>query len=315
VLASAVWSERARERIATLYGSHRSCPFGICASGPDIPLEQLYLQAERHWNHGVRSFEIRATDPVPILGSLLEELTREERAPDRIRFRPSPQVLRQREKQLIELLEAYPQVRFELSGLEFFLAGRPLGQPRRDTSQWEARAIARLLRRLSDRAPNLDATSGHELYLFDPYTTLEEILDALQVIEEDAPFLKAQVSANRPLLIGSRFSPIARQIHRDGLLSLDGPYGLGYRFASEELPVYRDLVARGLAPLLEAVGRLRRPPQERDRLAIEGRFRWFRELARFVISRRGHDRPATDGWGQVLAAVTGELGLDQIRRR
>lgn len=309
------WSERAWNRVALPYALPRSCPFGICPASAEIPFEHVQLQAEQFWNHGVRSFEIRATNPLPVVEKLLETLVRKDRVPERILFRPAPRALRQCEAGLIKLLEAHPQVRFELTGLEFFLAGRFLGQPHFDTSQWEARSIARLLRRLADRASNLDSTSRHELHLFDPYTTLEEILDALQVIEEDAPFLKRALSAEQPLLVASRFSPIAQQIRRDGLLSLDGPFGLGFQFASEEIPVYRDLVARGLAPLLEAVGRLRRPPEERDRLAVEGRFRWFRELARFVISRRGGDRPATDGWGQVLAAVTGDLGLDQIRRR
>ena len=308
------WSERARTRLLDHHAA-QSCPYGICPAPAAISLEQVNLQSDHLWSQGVRSFEIRAVHPLPALKSLLEHLAKEDKVPEQIRFRPSPRSLRQSEAGLLQIFEQHPRVRFHLAGLEFFLAGRALGQTQFDTSQWEARSIARLLRRLDDRAPNLDATIEHTLHLFDPYTTLEEILDALQVIEEDAPFLKAALSTDRPLLIASRLSPIARRIEQDGLLSQDGPFGLGYRFASDEIPVYRDLASRGLAPLLEAIGRLRLPPPERDRLAVEGRFRWFRELARFVISRRRADRPPTDGWGQVLAGVTRDLGLDQLRRR
>jgi hypothetical protein len=70
-----------------------------------------------------------------------------------------------------------------------------------------------------------------------------------------------------------------------------------------------------MAPLLEAVGRLRLPPAERDRMAVEGRFRWFRELARFIVSERGQGNDPAGGWGRVLAGVTGELGLDRTRPR
>jgi hypothetical protein len=309
------WSERSFQRVSQIYSRDPLCPFGICPPSATIPFEQVLLQAEHFWNQGVRSFEVQAPDPFATAAQLLEVLEKTDRVPEKVRLRPSTRALRRCEPVLTRLLQAHPQVRFEIGGMEFFLAGRLPGLPHFDTSQWESRWIARVLARLGDRAPNLDAVHHHELRLFDPYSTLEEILDTLQVIEEDAPFLKATLSVDAPLLVASPYAPIGRTIRHDELLALDGPFGLGVRFASEEVPLYRDLVARGLAPLLEAVGRLRLPPPERDRLALEGRFRWFRELARFMVSRRGHDRPATDGWGQVLAAVTAQLGLDRARPR
>jgi hypothetical protein len=63
--------------------------------------------------------------------------------------------------------------------------------------------------------------------------------------------------------------------------------------------------------LLESIGRLWVQSEGREALVAEGGFRWFRELARFLIESRGSSKRAEDGWGRVLAAVLRELERDR----
>jgi hypothetical protein len=297
-------------------GSGGACRYGLCPVPREVPFDRVLAQADHWWSQGARAFELLGPDPFAHAESLLGHLARQDRRPERVVLSPSLPALRQHEAMILRLHAAHPATAVEVTGLSFFLAGRPLGFPGVDTSQWEARRIARVLRRIEEGADaRLSVLAGHDLRLLDPYSTLEEVLDSLQAVEEDAPFLKASLEVEEPVLPATTGSAVAIQWDADGLAVSGRSLGISFGYRSPEIPLYRDLLARGMAPLLEAVGRLRLPPSERDRLAVEGRFRWFRELARFIVSKRGGKSDPADGWGRVLAGVTGELGLDRARPR
>jgi hypothetical protein len=323
----AEYTARAWNRVRQIYLDPRgACPFcGLLprpAGTNGVPsTETATLLAEQiHWlwTRGQREFAIRGRDPFPALKELIERLRSGRRLPRRLRLQVPVAVLRKREPMILELVRIAAQndLRIALTGIPFdsFL-DRALALHGHGVTHWENRRAARFLRHLERTHPGtVEATRGHRLVLFDPWTRLDELLENLSAIEEDAPFLKTAVQLDSRWTPDSPYSPVARRARADGLLrSLPGPGGLEYDFAHPEIPLFLDLAARGLAPLLEAIGRMRLHDRARRRFVVEGRFRWFRELALYLQATAGTGRRPEDGWGQVLASVAGELGLDAAR--
>ncbi|MCC7141596.1 MAG: hypothetical protein IT349_05785 [Candidatus Eisenbacteria bacterium] len=321
-LRPAAYDDRAWQRVREIYlDDVAACTFCVFRYQPFDPtptasaVETLMEQVSYLWPLGVRSFAIQSENPFRFVEPLLDAMRRRGWKPEEIRLRTMVSVLKAQETRVEEVLRctAAAGVRVSITqvGFESFV-DRTLALFHKGVTSHENRRIARFLRRL-DRAADgrIRTVHGHGLILFDPWTTLEELETNLEAIEADAPFLKRAVNLDAKLYLYSPYTPIARVVRAAGLLTRsDYEFGYDFDYADPDLPIFRDLCARGFAPLLEAIGRRRLEPQVRRRLSIEGRFRWFRELAGHIRAQRANRADPERGWSPVLAEVIRGLGLE-----
>lgn len=314
--------ERAWQRVRELYlDDVAACTFCVFRYQPFTPgptrvgVEAMMAQVDHLWPLGVRSFAIQSENPFRFVEPLLEAMRARGWRPEEIRLRSMVSVLKAQEAQIEEVLRRAAASGVNISitqvGFESFV-DRTLGLFHKGVTSHENRRIARFLRRL-DRAADgrIRTIHGHGLILFDPWTTLEELETNLDAIETDAPFLKRAVSLEAKLYLYSPYAPIARVVRQAGLLTRSAyEFGYDFNYADPDLALFRDLCARGFAPLLEAIGRRRLEPAARRRLSVEGRFRWFRELAAHIRAQRANGSDPEKSWGPVLAEVIRGLGLE-----
>jgi hypothetical protein len=263
---------------------------------------------------GHRSLVVQAQDPGPLLLPWLRELSRTDLRPQEVVLSPSIRVLRRSEGIRQEILGAAQlSERLTLQGIEFAnFDDRSLRLQGLGETHWDQRWVARLLCELDGSFDGrIAATTGHRLSLFDPWLGPRELLESLVAVEEDAPFLKAQVHSDASLRIPSRHGSLGRRIEEAGLLSA-GRAGSGWEFRFEDprMQSFHELSQQGLGPLVESVGRLRLSPEARQLAIVEARFRWFRQLAEaFETDPDGSGA----SWGKVLAAVTRQVAVDMRR--
>ncbi|MFN8546872.1 MAG: hypothetical protein U0527_02580 [Candidatus Eisenbacteria bacterium] len=318
-LRPANYTDRAWARLVETYlDDSAACSFcifryqGFQAAPLARQIELLLPQVESLWAQGIRSFALQSESPFRLLGPLVEALVGAGMRPEELRLRTMVTVLRAQETAIEEALAAVAARGIAVSitqvGFESFV-DRSLALFHKGVTSHDNRRAARFLRRI-DRGGGgrIRTVHGHGLILFDPWTTLGELLENLEAIESDAPFLKKAVSLDSKLYLYSPYAPVARLVRAAGLLvESEYEFGLDYRFLDPEVERFRELCSRGLAPLLEAVGRRPLEPELRARLAIEARFRWFRELASSLL---GESPSAGRHWGHVLAEVIRGLGLE-----
>lgn len=322
VLRPAGYTDRAWARVVRLYlDDVEACSFCIFRfqsfTSPRVEqsVEYLLTQTRYYWEAGLRSFALQSENPFRVLRPFWQALRAEGRAPEELRLRTMVSILKSHESEISNLLHeiASEGTRIEVTqvGFESFV-DRSLRLFHKGVSNWDNRRAARFLQSLDRQAGGRIRTiHGHGLILFDPWTTLEELEENLDAIEQDAPFLKGAVALDSKLYLYSRYAPIAREVRSAGLLEETSfEFGLDYRYAHEETTLFREIASLGLAPLLESVGRMKIDGVNRRRLAIEGRFRWFRELARHVRAERAARQEPRRSWGQVLASVIRGLGLE-----
>ena len=268
------------------------------------------------WDEGVRHFRFICASPFSAWSQWFEHLRRLDTLPKEVEFSPSVDSLRAAQSGLDGLLATATRlgIRIVFSEIPFLSfvdrSARLYGVTR---SHWETRAVARMLRQLDGRHGEHDLLSGgHRLSLFDPWTSIEDLLDELQAIDEDAPFLKDNIDLDSSLLIRSQNSTVAERADRDSLLDRrEGGTGLCFRFADTRVEQFRSLYPSGLVPLFEAVGRMRLDGEVHDETMIEARFRWARELALSLQESPGEEGPAA--WGRIVARVVQSLQVDRPR--
>ena len=321
-LRPAGYSDRAWSRVVETYlDGAAACSFCIFRYQTYTPgktaqaIEALMTQIDYLWAQGIRSFAIQSESPFRLLDPLLEALAKDGKRPEELRLRTMVTVLKAQETAieaaLARVAEAGIGVSITQVGFESFV-DRSLTLFHKGVSSHENRRAARFLRRL-DRGGQgrIRTIHGHGLILFDPWTTLDELLENLDAIDSDAPFLKKAVSLDSKLYLYSPYAPVARIVRSAGLMT-ETPYefGLDFRFVDPAIDRFRDLCGRGLAPLLEAMGRMKLAPELRARLAIEARFRWFRELATYLRDEGPRASEGGKSWGHILAEVIHGLGLE-----
>ena len=313
------YTGRAWQRVVDTYlEDSAACSFcifryqGFQAGSIARQIELLLPQVRYLWSEGIRSFALQSESPFRLVGPLIDAMLQAGMRPEEMRLRTMVTVLRAQEETITETLARIAELGVAVSitqvGFESFV-DRALALYHKGVTNHENRRAARFLRRL-DRSGGgrVRTVHGHGLILFDPWTTLPELLENLEAIESDAPFLKKAVSLDSKLVLYSPYAPVARRVRAAGLLvESEYEFGLDYRFVDPEVERFRELCSRGLAPLLEAVGRRSLEPELRARLGIEARFRWFRELASAMVGESGS---SGRHWGHVLAEVIRGLGLE-----
>lgn len=316
------YTDRAWERVARTYlDDAAACSFCIFRYQPfDIgpterTVELLMTQLRYLWGEGIRSFALQSENPFRVVRPFVEAAVKDGRLPQELRLRTMVSVLkahpRQTEQTLHEIAARGVQVEVTQVGFESF-SDRALQTFHKGVTSWENRKVAQQLARWHGAVEGrLRTIWGHGLILFDPWTTLEELAENLEAIEHDAPFLKSTIALDSKLYLYSPYAPVARLVRADGLLvETEGEFGLDFRYRHEEVVVFREIVAAGLAPLLEATGRAGTDARERRARMIEGRYRWFAAALAHTREAIASGRDPRSDWGQTLAQVLHELGAD-----
>lgn len=278
----------------------------------DPTTERILDQVRQWYRLGTRRFVIDSPDPWRPLLAAVQRLDGDSAEGVRFEVTSSLASLRLEERTIRSLaLEVADRgIRVEITGLLFpGFHDRILQWLAPGFTHWDLRWSAGFLQSLDREfaGPHFTATQGHRLILFDPWSTLSELDETLAAIDEEAAFLRPAVSLAARLPLPHPYDDVSQRIREAGLLEETHHGADRFRFADPELDLFTGIAANGVAPIFEALGRLRIGPRDWPSIQAQAMFRWFRELSAAV-----RDDPRIGStWGRVVAKVVQDLETDR----
>ncbi|MFQ5655765.1 MAG: hypothetical protein ACE5GW_13675 [Planctomycetota bacterium] len=316
-------TERAFRVVERLYlDEMRGCSFCIFRFQPyvtpaversvDLVRGQLAYLTRRY---GITTVAVQSEHPFRFLVPLLEMITREFPGIREIHLRTLPKLLIHGRKPLEAGLEMARDrgVKLGLVGLGFesFHQGA-LDRFNKGIQVAENLDALEILSEIHRRfgPETVDPFHGHGLILFHPWTTPEELLENLRVVETH-PFLIPSFTIDSRLTIDSRFQSIYFLARRDGAVAGGkGEYGWDFHHLDPRIPPLIDAFRRLSRILrLDLDGRPSLGGAERRTLYRQGNFTILARLIR-IAALKGKESPSlTPGeereLGELIARLTG----------
>lgn len=286
----------------TPLSSHRA------ARGAELLLEQARVMLDA----GARGLSLQTEHPVPWIPRLLDGLVADGRIDqlDELHVRTIPWLVLKHADGLVACIERCAELGVHLVagqiGFEAFDA-RSLAVFHKGLTSAENRAAARLLTELTAQHEGFTGTAGHGLIPFHPWTRPEDLLENIEAVRADAPWLLPDLHPARRLELYNEWTPLFWRAQDEGLI-VPSPetFGWAWTFADERtgeiVAVARALVneapqrsaALG-ADVLEALTRLRLgedDPARRRAAYLE--LRAAIASGDFARPRSRYDRPDPD---------------------
>lgn len=236
-------TDRARAEVDPFLANTRGCAFCAFRFQPytidrgDLAADRAVRQMRAlSTRYGVRTFSVQSENPFRFLDPLVDRLAAADFDVDAILLRTFPAILaRSPEKVVTGIGRAVARgIRVQLQQLGFeSFSGPELDHLGKGITVEENVAAARLLYDLDRRHGDaVEVFSGHGFILFTPWTTPEDVVGSIGIIESEAPFLRNAIALSSRLCFYDPVNPIFRLAEREGLVvETDQDYGLDFRFA------------------------------------------------------------------------------------
>ncbi len=230
----------------------------------DLVLEQA-LHLREQWK--TSDVYIQSENPFRFLEPLVNKAIDQGVAPARLYIRSTPALL-VRHRELLErcitrLSATGGRMQIMQLGFESFVQ-RHLDIFNKGATVEENIEACRILRGLHQRfGPQaVEGYRGHGLILLHPWCRLEELRENLEIIEQEAPFLRTAISVGSRLTLYNEFTPIFRKAMADGLVRRStAGFGWDFRFEDPRMEVLVPLTGR-MAGALATLVRGRKPGDE-----------------------------------------------------
>jgi len=236
-------TDRARAQVDPFLANTRGCAFCAFRFQPytidrgdlaaDRAVRQMRALSSRY---GVRTFSVQSENPFRFLDPLVDRLAAADFDVDAILLRTFPAILARSPDRVVTAIgravERGIRVQLQQLGFESFSAAE-LDHLGKGITVEENVAAARLLYDLDRRYGDaVEVFSGHGFILFTPWTTPEDVVQSIGIIETEAPFLRGAIGLASRLCFYDPVNPIFRLAEREGLVvETDQDYGLDFRFA------------------------------------------------------------------------------------
>lgn len=257
---------RAREALARqISGGSRGCSFCVFRNQETsvLPVDEtvdLVLGQVRYLRETWRTNDVylQSENPFRFLEPLVSRLLEQGLEPGLVTIRTTPALL-VRHRELLERCIArlaaeggrlqIMQLGFESfvqCHLDLFNKGTTVA-----TNIEACRILSAMHRRFGPQV--VQGFRGHGLILLHPWTTLEELLENLAVIDREAPFLRSAISVGSRLTLYNEFTPIFRKAMAERLVRRStAGFGWDFRFRDPRMEALLSLVGR----LTDQVARL-----------------------------------------------------------